>query len=248
MSRSRRAFTALAAAVALCGCKSDPPAERGHYSIHRAGAAIAIDGRGDDPAWKRAPWSPDFIVAEGGRPMPGAARAKLLWDEEHLYALIEVEDSDVFSPYTGRDDPLWKADVVELFIDADRNRRGYVELQLNPRGAVFDSYFPQTRAQKHHFEWDSAMKTAVDVAGTAAEQGDVDRGWRAELAIPHRDVRGMSPDMSVAVPPRPGDRWRLNIVRVELPPGGGLTASSWNRITIRDFHALDRMLEVTFAE
>lgn len=222
--------------------------ERGIYLVHRAAAPIAVDGRGADAAWKKAAWGPDFTVAKGGRQLPGSARARLLWDEQHLYALIEVVDDDVFSPYTKRDDTLWKADVVELFIDADRNRRGYVELQLNPRGAVFDSFFPVTRAQEHHFEWNSSMKTAVTVDGTADDQGDTDRGWVAEMAIPHGDVKGMAKDMKVEIPPRPGDRWRLNAVRVDKPKKGGLGASSWNPITIRDFHALGRMLTVRFAE
>jgi hypothetical protein len=46
-----------------------------------------------------------------------------------------------------------------------------------------------------------------------------------------------------------GDRWRLNVVRVDVKSGDkNQTASSWNRITLGDFHALDRMLTVVFAD
>jgi hypothetical protein len=41
----------------------------------------------------------------------------------------------------------------------------------------------------------------------------------------------------------------MNIVRVDLKTGDkNPTVSSWNRITYADFHALDRMLTVVFAD
>jgi hypothetical protein len=220
----------------------------GDYRVQRAAAPIALDGDPGDAPWRAAPWSPRFTVAEGGRPIPGEARAKLLYDADHLYVLVEVEDPEIFSPYSERDDPLWKADVVEIFIDADRNRRGYVELQVNPRGAIFDAFFPVGRGQKHHFEWSSKLRAGVSVDGTADRAGDHDRGWVVEMAIPHADVKGMATDMQITIPPTPGDRWNLNIVRVDQPGGKGISASTWNPITIRDFHAPSRMLTVTFAE
>jgi hypothetical protein len=227
--------------------RSAAPGQAQDYLVRRAAGAITLDGRADEPDWAAAAQSPEFTRAEGGPKLVGAARAKLLWDDEFLYAFIEVDDPDVHSKYTGQDDPLWKEDVVELFIDADGNRRGYVELQVNPRGAHFDAWFPRTRAQPHHFEWQSGMKSAVDVRGTLDERGDKDSGWRAEIAIPLVDVKGMDAAMKVAVPPAPGDRWQLNVIRVDKPKKGGIAASSWSPITIQDFHALDRMFMVVFA-
>lgn len=219
------------------------------YLVRRAKGPIALDGKDGEEDWKLAPVSPTFEVAEGGPKVEGSARARLLWDDQNLYAFIEVEDSDVHSQYKKQDDPLWKEDVVELFIDADRNRSGYVELQVNPRNAHFDAWFPKTRGKESHFEWTSGMKSAVQVKGTIDERGDRDKGWSAEIAIPLAAVKGMSPAMKVTIPPQIGDRWRLNVVRVDLPKGAeGVSASSWSPITIRDFHALGRMLNVVFAD
>lgn len=217
------------------------------YPVPAVAPVIAIDGDAGDPGWREAAWSPRFVTAKGGREVPGQARAKLAWDRDNLYVLVEVVDPAVFSPYSGRDDPLWKADVVEIFIDADRNRRGYVELQVNPRGAIFDAFFPVGRAQKHHFEWSSRMRAAVRVDGRADKTGSGDRGWVVEMAIPHGDVVGMAEDMAVTIPPEPGDRWNLNVVRVDKPEDAGISAATWNPITIRDFHAPARMLTVTFS-
>jgi hypothetical protein len=219
------------------------------YTIRRASGPIVIDGVADEDAWKTAPRSPNFSDAESGPAVGYATRARLLWDDDHLYAFIEVEDADIFSPFSGRDDTLWKADVVELFIDADRNRRGYVELQVNPNNAIFDAWFPRTRAQKHHFEWNSSMKTAVTLHGTNDDRSDKDKGWDVEIAIPIADVKGMDEAMAINAPPQVGDKWRLNVVRVEAPKGkNSVSASSWNPITIQDFHALGRMLIVVFGD
>jgi hypothetical protein len=219
------------------------------YRVRRASGPIAIDGVADEASWAEAPRSAAFTDAEGGRAVSGQTHARLLWDDEHLYAFIEVEDTDIHSPYKKRDDPLWKADCVELFIDADGNGRGYVELQVNPHNAHFDAWFPRTRAQKGDFDWRSGMRSAVVVDGTVDDRSDTDRGWNVEIAIPLADVKGRDDAMNVRIPPQPGDRWKLNIVRVDLPKGSEqVTASSWSPITIQDFHALDRMLEVVFAD
>lgn len=218
------------------------------YVVRRASGPITIDGRADEAAWKQAAKSPAFSPAEGGTAMPDHTVARLLWDDEHLYAFIEATDDDVHSQYTEHDDSLWKEDVVELFIDADGNGRGYVELQVNPNNAQLDAWFPRTRAQKSHFEWKADMSSAVVVHGTAGDRSDTDRGYDVEIAIPLAAVKGLDESMDVAIPPALGDRWRLNVVRVEKPADAPLMASSWNTIPIQDFHALDRMLTVVFGD
>ncbi len=218
------------------------------YTIRKASGPIVIDGKADDASWKNSAMSPNFTDAEGGRAVGSKTVARLLWDDEYLYAFVQAEDKDVFSQYTKRDDTLWKEDVIEFFIDADKNRRGYIELQVNPNNAHFDAWFPQTRGQKHHFEWNSSMKSAVVVHGTADSRTDKDQGWDVEIAIPLADVKGMDSTMKVTLPPKLGDTWRLNVVRGEKPRDKQLAAATWNPITAQDFHALGRMLTVQFAD
>jgi hypothetical protein len=226
---------------------SRAPPPPGTVHVPRAPGPILIDGVAE-PAWNGAATSPELVTAEGSVDPVGKAIARLTWDDQFLYAFVSVTDSDVWSDYKNHDDPLWKQDCVELFIDADGNRRGYVELQVNPNNATFDSWFATTRAQPGDPSWDSGMQTAVKLHGTATP-GDTDQGWDAELAIPWQAVRGRDGAMAVRLPPQVGDRWRMNIVRVDVRTGDkNPSASSWNRITSADFHALDRMLTVVFAD
>src|SRR5882724_5748839 len=78
---------------------------------------IVIDGKGDEPAWKKAavidgfgqPW----LKAPGKKPAHTSVR--LLWDREWLYFLAEMEDRDVSADLTEHDADLWTNDVFELF-------------------------------------------------------------------------------------------------------------------------------------
>ena len=240
-----RAVTARVFDVDLS--KAPPPP--GTIHVPYARGAIVVDGFGADLGWNNAITSPELVTAEGSPDPVGKAIAKLSWDDKYLYAFLVITDSDVFSEYKKHDDPLWKEDAVELFIDADGNKRGYVELQVNPNNATFDSWFPAGRAAKGDEAWDSGMITAVQMHGTADKGGDTDQGWEVEIAIPWAAVKGRDEAMAVTIPPRVGDRWKLNIVRVDKKTGDqNPAASSWNRITYSDFHGLDRMLTVVFAD
>lgn len=218
------------------------------YVVHKTSEPMTMDGKADESAWKQIAKSPSFVAAEGGQPFPQATHARLLWDDDYLYAFIQVDDTDVFSSQTKHDGPLWKEDVVELFIDADKNRHGYVELQVNPNNVHLDAWFPRTRAQKHSFEWNANMKSAVVVHGSNDDRSDLDRGWDVEVAIPLASVKGDDPSMKVNIPPALGDSWRINVVRVETSKEGTLGAASWNPIPIQDFHALHRMFTIVFGD
>jgi hypothetical protein len=225
-----------------------PPPPGTVYVPHAAGP-ITIDGIANEPGWSTAATSSELVTGDGSPDPVGRAIARMTWDEQNLYVYVSVTDTDVFSQFKQHDEPLWKGDCVELFIDADGNRTGYVELQVNPNNATFDSFFASTRAQPGDEKWDANLVTAVKVRGTADKSGDADQGWDVEIAIPLAAVKGKHDTMGVQLPPQVGDRWRLNVVRVDYRSGGGSpSVASWNRISYSDFHALDRMLTVVFAD
>jgi hypothetical protein len=240
---------AVAATFDVDLSKAPPPP--GTIYIPRATGPITIDGVGVDPGWAGALTSPEFVAADGSSEPIGRATAKITYDDQFLYMFVSITDTDIVAPYKNHDEPLWKADCIEIFIDADHNGRGYIELQVNPNNATFDKWWPNTRAQPGDESWDSGMQTAVKLRGTT-EPGDTDIGWDAEIAIPWAAVKGRDDAMKVTLPPNVGDRWRLNIVRPDQKTGGKQPAeagvSSWNRITTSDFHALDRMLTAVFAD
>ncbi|HWN70261.1 MAG TPA: carbohydrate-binding family 9-like protein, partial [Haliangium sp.] len=190
-----------------------------------------------------------FATAEGSPEVQGATKGRLLWDDQHLYVFVTAQDKNVSGQYTNNDDAMWKEDVIELFIDADGNRRGYAELQVNPNNAQFDAFLMTTRAGPIDMGWSARMKSAVTVHGTLNQSGDEDTGWDVEIAIPLASVKGTNPNMPVLIPPELGNTWRLNVVRVDKPEADkNPVVSSWSQITYQDFHGLDRLLEVVFGD
>ncbi len=217
-------------------------------TMKRAMNPIVIDGKGDDPGWRGALASGEFPVAEGSPDPSGKTVGRMTWDDQNLYLFLSADDNDVASQYANPDDPLWKEDTFEVFIDADGNRRGYVELQVNPNNAHFDTWWPTNRGNPDDKGYTAGMVSAVNVRGTLDDRDDGDQGWDAEIAIPWAAVKGKDDAMKVTLPPAPGTTWRMNVVRVDKGKAEAIAAASWSKMTYSDFHALDRMLTVVFAD
>jgi hypothetical protein len=230
-------------------------APRKRYVARMITKPVKVDGKLDDPAWAEATSTGPFVNTMNGAPVEQKTEAKLVWDSKFLYVAFDNADTDIWSNLTKRDDKLWTQEADELMIDADGNGKTYVELQVAPTGAVFDTYLPEYRKyedaidpKKKQFSWNSKMNAKVQVNGTLNKREDQDKGWTAELAIPLEDVKGMDKDQALRLPPVPGDVWRVNMFRMDMPQGKPQQASGWSPPLVGDFHALDKFGEVVFAD
>src|SRR5690606_4157621 len=68
-----------------------------NYIAYKATEKLIIDGQGDDTSWQKAPWSQDYIDIEGKKVPDYRTRMKMLWDNEYLYVLTEIEESHVWA-------------------------------------------------------------------------------------------------------------------------------------------------------
>ena len=75
----------------LCCLTAVLPAQL-RYTALRVPKPIKIDGRLDDAAWSRAPWTSNFVDIEGdAKPKPRfRTRAKIMWDDRYLYIGAEM--------------------------------------------------------------------------------------------------------------------------------------------------------------
>ncbi|HTA19984.1 MAG TPA: hypothetical protein VK989_11860, partial [Polyangia bacterium] len=71
-----------------------------------------------------------------------------------------------------------------------------------------------------------------------------------ELAIPLEDVKGLDKASGVKLPPTVGDKWRINMFRMDMPqgPGKAQQASGWSPPMVGDFHALDKFGDLVFGD
>lgn len=187
------------------------------YVCYRAESPLQIDGRLNEPSWKRAPWTPLFVDIEGDvRPLPRfGTRAMMLWDDQYFYFAADLEEPEVWGTLTKRDSVICTDNDFEIFIDPDGDGEHYMEFEINPLNAVWDLYLPKAynKGGEADQEWDFVgIKHAVQVDGTVNCSDDVDRGWTVEVAIPWTS---MAEHAHTACPPKPGDQWRVNFSRVE---------------------------------
>jgi hypothetical protein len=238
--------------VDLAGAKAPP---RKRYVARMVTKGPKLDGKLDDGVWADAPSTGAFVNTLSGAPVAQQTEAKLLWDKKFLYVAFDNADSDVWAALDKRDDKLWTQEADELMIDADGNGKTYIELQVAPNGNVFDTYLPERRRYEDTvdpklkpFSWNSKLTAKVHVDGTLNKREDQDKRWTAELAIPLEDVKGMDDKSAVKLPPTPGDVWRINLYRMDVPAGKPQQAAGWSPPMVGDFHALDRFGELVFGD
>jgi hypothetical protein len=217
---------------------------RKRYVVRKVKVAPRIDGKLDDAAWKDVPETEPFVQTLTGAPSAQRTTARMVYDDQNLYIAFDNRDEDVWSDLVKHDDKLWTQEADEVMIDADGDGKTYIELQVNPRGATFDSYLPAYRQNQN--DWESGMKAAVNVEGTLGKRDDRDQGWTAEMAIPLQAVKGRA-EKGPPLPPKPGDAWRINLYRMDTPKGKPQEGSGWSPPLVGDFHALDKFGEVIFA-
>ena len=159
------------------------------YDAPRVELPPAIDGILDDAAWQAAPWTDPFIDIRGEDwPAPQwNTRARIVWDDAHLYIAAELEEPHLWATLADRDAILYREHDFEVFIDPDGDALAYYELEINALGTEFDLFLdrPYQRRGKANIAWDMAgLRTAVHLDGSLNDPSDEDGGWSVEIAIP----------------------------------------------------------------
>jgi hypothetical protein len=199
---------------------ADPIAQ---YTIQRAAAPIKIDGHLDEFAWERAAQIDGFErILNDYDLISRPTRAKMLWDDQHLYFAFVCQDPDIWTFLKDEDAAFWDEEVVEVFIDPDGDAQNYLELEINPDNARVDLVVHTLKPDwKSDFGWDiKGLQSAVQVYGTVNDTADTDQGWTVEIAIPYSAMADGITGGGVA--PRVGDTWRLNLYRIERKGGRAL--------------------------
>jgi hypothetical protein len=215
-----------------------------HYTIKRTPSPINVDGKLDEPVWKKA--EPIKLRVKNGQEPKQATTAWIVWNDQYIYVAWKCVDTHIWATLKQRDEPLYNEEVVEVFIDPSGDKDNYLELEVNPLGALWDGYI-LNRGQTITgiLAWNSfEIKWAVFVEGTVNNPADKDTGWSVELALPLKDIYNAPHN-----PPRDGDLWRLNLYRIDRPEGAGDPGegSAWSPVSGRTFHDPDRFGEVIFS-
>jgi hypothetical protein len=187
-----------------------------HYTCFRAVRPIRIDGRLDDSAWRKAPWSGWFVDIQGAKmPRPRfRTRMKMLWDDEFLCVAARLEEPHVWGTLTAHDSVIFRDNDFEVFLNPSGDGRDYFEFEINALNTGWDLFLPKAYREsgKADNSWKiPGLRSAVSIDGTLNDPRDRDREWSVEMAFPWSAFASRAP----VARPLPGAEWRVNFSRVE---------------------------------
>jgi hypothetical protein len=192
--RSARACHALLGLLMLvCGAgladtaiaqSSAPGATVQAVRLNADEPALALTGRLDHPAWRRAPVHDGFVEKDpdNGAPPSQATRVQVVFDDRALYVGVTALDRDMArlrAPLVRPDGVNRTQDFVVVYVDPIGTRSGAQFFRVNAAGSLADGL--HTAADDNEdfapdFDWDAAVDRRTD-------------GWTTVLRIPFSSLR-----------------------------------------------------------
>jgi hypothetical protein len=199
-----RFLIALCMSVSLVAAQPAVP----RYEVKRAAAPPTIDGNLDESAWTAAPAVTLQFLWESQTGAKQMTQARLLWDAQALYVGFAADDADITARYEQRDDPTYRDDAVEIFINPNPQQEAvYYGFEMNARGVLYDYLNYNSRTLFKRFDA-TGMKIATVVRGSLNDRTDADSGWSLEALIPWPNFEELS-----RRPPAVGTMWKVNFNR-----------------------------------
>jgi hypothetical protein len=172
------------------------PADELSLDAKRSSAAIVLNGRLDEPAWREAPAA--RLVQQSprpGEPVPYETEAKVIVLSDRIYIGFVCRDPEPrkISIHTmKRDDEMEGDDTVAIVIDTYGDRRTGYAFRVNAAGARADGLIsgPEHLSMDWDGIWDARAARTED-------------GWSAEIVLPSRTL-SFTPGL---------DAWGLNFER-----------------------------------
>lgn len=150
---------------------------------------IIIDGADDGVAWKQA----DSISFNGLKQgSENTVCVKSLWNEDFLYFLFKVTDTNLQAHQTEQDHPeLFLDDMVEFLIDTTNDKDSCwnetkIVYHINLNGIKKDDR--GTSGCISNPAWNGNAVYAVKLFGTLNDQRNKDVGYQVEVAVPWSDI------------------------------------------------------------
>lgn len=174
-------------------------------------------------------------AVDGGAPRLQTSVAAY-YDDEYLTFVFRCDDDEIVATYLEHDEPLWKEDVVEVFL-APEGLTPYFEIEVNPLGTTFDARIDSPDGVRATMKTDLAW-TCHGLFAALRRNGQ----QTLEVVIP-------LPVASLGKSPRSGDEWRANFFRIDRSATHGDDFSAWQPTgkSPADFHVAAAFGALRFA-
>jgi alpha-galactosidase len=157
---------------------------------------------------------------------PRLSTSVAVWyDDSWLTLLFTAADDHIHSTHLQHDAPLYEEDVVEAFLAPESVTR-YFELEVSPRGTIFDARIDSPDGQRATMQVDRAWTCEGLLAFVrAVTESDRTTSVDTLLRIPFTGLERAAP--------LPDETWRGNFFRIDRHPRLGDEFSAWQP-TLRD--------------
>ena len=154
--------------------------ERRTLRVARAGSALKIDGRLDEPCWRKAAEAELMVGFDATAPSPPIkTTVRGLWHEGGVVLAFRLDEPDLKglrAAKTGRGEHVFMDDCIEIFLDPKGEFGDYFQIVVNANGAIFDA---------------SSVSDPYSAWNCAGAEVGIRRGqdhWAIEISLPFRDL------------------------------------------------------------
>ncbi|HBF38281.1 MAG TPA: hypothetical protein DDW50_13280, partial [Firmicutes bacterium] len=148
--------------------------------------------------------------------------ARMLWNENYLYVAFLCQDDFINATMLNFNDRLYEEEVVEIFLDPDRDLQTYLEFEVNPHNAVLH-YEIHNNLAGHLLQFARVANRIRSMVRCELEK----KQWSVEIAIPADEF---------LTAPQSGALWLFNLYRIDRPQDGNDEYSAWSQTGILNFH------------
>lgn len=205
------------------------------YLCKKIEGNIIIDGDVKKPVWNVID-EVYLVDTTSGMEPKQKTFAKMAWNNEFLYVAFQCEDKTIYATKTNYNDEIYWEDVVEVFLDDNCDLKTYIEVEVNPINTLLH-YGAQNDLNGNVCLF-ARVGQKVQTAVIRDDSHDI---WSAEMAIPMNEFV-TAPN----IPPKPGDKWLMNLYRIERPENGEEEFSAWSPTVVRRFHTPQKFGELIF--
>ncbi|MDB5035192.1 MAG: hypothetical protein JWQ98_2433 [Chlorobi bacterium] len=161
-----------------------PPASKRITAVRITGRGIALDGRLDDEAWRRATFVSDFLQKEPNEGSEPTERTEVAfyYDDDALYvgARMFSHDPDQIRATVTRRDNSGTSERIIVALDTYHDRRTAYSFSVTAAGVRTDYYHPDNEEFDREYSFDPVWEAATNIDSA---------GWTAEMRIPFSQLR-----------------------------------------------------------
>jgi len=205
------------------------------YRCKKIDHELKIDGMVNKEEWQQAEEAILSETVAGMKPRLETS-VKSMWNDNFIYFAFQCSDDYVKAAMTEFNDRLYEEDVVEVFIDDNRDMKTYIEIEVNPLNAVLH-YSISNNLKGSFIGFGRTEKKII----SAVSINDTTKEWSTEIAIPLSEFITAENN-----PPIPGDKWLVNFYRIDRGQDAVDEYSSWGTTGKINFHMPEKFGELIF--